>query len=94
MNNFLLITIIGIIVLGAIWSMYKIMTEAGKIYDTIRDIEQRANETNDISELENLWTELAEASKQSFHRAIGARINEVAAVIKTKHKVLKEIQGK
>jgi len=86
--------LVCLIMIGGGYSMYRIMKIAEKIFTTIRDIETRANATNDLTELEGLWDELITISKESFHKTTGARVKEVAVMLKTKYKVLKEVQGK
>lgn len=84
---YILILIIGIFLLS-VFGLWYLIKDAVRVYDKLNHIHDVAKHTNNKNELETLFPQLKEVSKECWHKEIQNKCNLIYVFIDTKYKCL------
>jgi hypothetical protein len=88
MNYLILGYILVIIIVGIVWSMWGLMTFAQKIHNKLDTLEEKTKAAKTSDELETLWNELKEVSKDCWHKTLSSRVVVIKTILETKYETL------
>jgi len=87
--NYLIIGLIMVsIIAGVVWSMWSIMTSAVNIHEKLNVLKEKAKSAKTKEELQTVWEELKDVSKECWHRSFSSKVIEVKTIIETKYEML------
>lgn len=81
----------GLMMGSALSSMIYLARSADKFYREADEIEELAKKATTKDQIYDLWhNRLVPLKDKSFHRQTGARVNEIASMMKARHELLPE----
>lgn len=85
--------LIGVYGLG-IWALISTSKDAQKLHAEIDELEDRAEYATKLEELQPIWDDMRELNKRCFGPEFSRRITVIAAVLRTKYKMLSDVVEK
>ena len=75
-----------LVILAVFW--FGVLRPTHKLFVSLRELRTRAEEAETLDEVNASWDDLVLISKKCWHRNQGAETHIIAAILKTKHKIL------
>ncbi len=88
MNYLILGLILVSIIGGAVWSMWKIITNSVNTHEKLNILKEKAKLAKTKEELQTVWYELVEVNKECWHKSFSSKVVEVKTIIETKYDML------
>lgn len=79
--SFVFITIVA----GVSWSLWKLLTSALKIHESLDSLKERAKSAKTRGDLKIVWGELLEVNKECWHKSFYSKVVEIKTIIETKY---------